>query len=155
MPDRKNLRERHLREKEDLKVHIYANRISQSQADQLYKEQINRHQKEIMELELRPRRRQTAQEKLVAMRNQARLRVEAISYAQREEQRQIQSTRRVFQGEVVNFNASTRLATVRLPSGQIIPGRMLGRGAPVGSRVVITIPLGSAIATIQTPEPRC
>ena len=156
MPDRENLRRRHLREKDDLQVRIHANRISRSHADQLYREQSTRHQKEIMELESGRRARpKTAQEKLIAMRNQARLRVEAISAAQREEQRQIQATRRVFQGEVVSFSASTRLVLVRLPGGQVIPGRLLGRGAPVGSKVVITIPLGSAIATIQTPEPRC
>lgn len=99
--------------------------------------------------------RTSAEDKLKALRNQARLRVEAISTAQREEQRQIQSNRRVFNGEVTDYDSATRLATVQLSSGQTIPGRVLGRGAPVGAKVAITIPLGSAIATIQTPEPRC
>ena len=99
--------------------------------------------------------RTKAEEQLIAMRNRARLRVEAFTRAEREERRILEANRRVFQGDIVSYDSPTRLATVRLPSGQTIPGRVLGRGAPVGARVAITIPLGSAIATIQTPEPKC
>ena len=156
MSAEQRLRDQHDLQVSRLKVQIKRDGLTEEQGDALLKQLLRTQEAELEQQFLpRPRRRQTAQEKLIAMRNQARLRVEAISAAQREEQRQIQATRRVFQGEVVSYSASTRLALVRLPGGQVIPGRLLGRGAPVGSKVVVTIPLGSAIATIQTPEPRC
>ena len=150
--------EKFARQRDNLEVRIAKENIPSDRASDLrarLAEMQDRERTAALSQPGRSPRPKTAQERLIEFRNRARLRVEAISAAQREEQRHIQATRRVFQGEVVSYLPSLRVAWVRLPSGQQIIGRMLGRGAPVGSRVVITIPLGSAIATIQTPEPRC
>ena len=88
------------------------------------------------------------------LRNRHRMRVEAAGPHRAEEARQVAANRRVISGEVTEYDASTRTATVQLPGGETIRGRTIGRGAPIG-KVVVTIPMGSAIATIQAPEPRC
>ena len=139
------------------------NKAKITQADALALQRVREEELALAERELelsqadRAQRRQrspTLQQRLREFRNRHRMRIEAVGPRRAEEARELAATRRVFSGQVVGYDSSTKTATVQLPGGETIRGRTLGRGAPVG-KVVVTIPLGSAIATIQSPEPRC
>ena len=96
-----------------------------------------------------------ANSKVLGLRYKHRMKYEATAKQAEEQRRVTQSNRRVCEGDVTAYDSATRSAKVRLPGQQIISGRVMGRGSPVGSKVNITVPLGSGIATIMTPEPRC